>query len=120
MKQLGSQSRQHKQDLPDVVQIAISMKVMVTQNVETDLDIMNGTQGTIVDIWLRPDKPAFTEFQPLIKLKFLPVCILVKLDRTRTTQLKDLEERMIPVELACKPYRINCHIGKGNIVTRTV
>jgi len=120
MKQLGSQSRQRKQDLPDVVQIAIGMKVMVTQNVETDLDITNGARGTIVDIWLRPDEPAFTEFQPVIKLKFLPVCILVKLDRTRTTQLKDLEERVIPVEPACKPYRINCRIGEGNIVTRTV
>ena len=36
-------------------------------------------------------------------------------------QLKDLEKWVIPVEpLACKPYRINCHIGEGNIITRTV
>jgi len=103
-KQHETQSRQRKQDLPDVVQIAIGMKVMVTQNIETDLDITNGAWGTIMDIWLRPDEPSFTEFQPLIKLKFLPVCILVKLDCTRTTQLKDLEKQVIPVEPACKPY----------------
>jgi len=49
-KQHETQSRQHKQDLPDVVHITIGMKVMVTQNAETDLDITNGAWGTIVDI----------------------------------------------------------------------
>lgn len=94
---------------------------MVTQNVETDLDITNGARGTVVDIWLNPDEPAFTGKQPLIKLKYLPVCILVKLDRTRATRLKDLEESVIPVEPATKPYRITCHTaGEGTLVTRTV
>jgi hypothetical protein len=42
-------------DLPHQVEIAIGMRVMVTNNIETDLDITNGAQGEIVDIVLHPD-----------------------------------------------------------------
>jgi hypothetical protein len=34
--------RKRVNDLPDVVQIAIGMKVMVISNIETDLDVTNG------------------------------------------------------------------------------
>ena len=105
---------------PDTVCVACGMKVMVTQNVETDLDITNGARGTIVDIWLSPDEPPISTKQPLIKLKYIPLCILVKLERTRATRLKDLEESVIPVEPTCKPYRITCQTAEGSIVTRTV
>jgi hypothetical protein len=44
-------------DLPYQIEIAIGMKVMVTNNVETDLDITNGARGEIVDIVLHPDEP---------------------------------------------------------------
>ena len=64
------------------MQIVLGMKVMVTQNVVTDLDITNGARGTIVDIWFHPEEHAITELRPSIKLKHLPVCILVELDRT--------------------------------------
>jgi len=33
------------------------MKVMVTSNVEMDLDITNGAQREIIDIILHPDEP---------------------------------------------------------------
>lgn len=32
---------------------------MVTNNVETDLDITNGARGEIMDIVLHPDEPSF-------------------------------------------------------------
>jgi hypothetical protein len=38
------------------VEIAISMKVMVTSNIKTDLDVTNGAHGEIVDIILHPDE----------------------------------------------------------------
>ena len=95
------------------------MKVMVTQNVETDLDITNGARGTIVDIWLNPEEPTICPGKPSIKLKFLPVCILVKLERTRASHLKHLDESVIPVEPTCKPYCITCQNG-GSLVTRTM
>ena len=46
--------RRWKNDLPDTIQITIGMKVMVTENIKTDLDIMNRARGEIVDIFWTP------------------------------------------------------------------
>ena len=119
-RQKNLDSRQQKQDLPLTVQMAIGMKVMVTQNLITDLDITNGARATIVDIWLHPDEPAITDVQPILKLKHLPVCILVKLHHTRTSQLKGLEESVIPVEPTTQTYRITCQGTEGNDIQRSV
>ena len=35
--------------LPDEIEMAIGLKVLVTYNVETDLDITNGARGTIMN-----------------------------------------------------------------------
>ena len=51
-----SMNKKSRQELPATVELAIGMKVMVTTNVETDLDITNGARGTIVDIILHPDE----------------------------------------------------------------
>ena len=120
LRQQGADSRQRKQDLLDIVRVACGMKVMVTQSVKMDLDITNGARGTIVNIWLNPDEPPISTVQPLIQLKYMPVCILVKLDHTQATQLKELEKSVIPVEPTCKPYRITCQTAEGSIVTCTV
>jgi hypothetical protein len=92
-------------DLPDVIELAVGMKVMVTQNVETDLDITNSARGKIVDIILHLDKPPVGN-EPVIKLKYLPSYSLVKLDRTKTTKLDGLEEGVIPVEVSSKSFQI--------------
>ena len=42
IREKGLDSRQRKQELPQSMQIVLGMKVMVTQNVVTDLDITNG------------------------------------------------------------------------------
>ena len=56
------------------------MVIEWTSNMQTDLDITNGTHGTIVDIILHPDKPLINE--NIISLKYLPLYILVKLSHT--------------------------------------
>ena len=58
---------------------------MVTQNVETELDITNGAKGTIVDVvWLsRTDGRTITDLDPIltsIKFTYTPVCNPVKLE----------------------------------------
>jgi hypothetical protein len=57
------------------------MKVLVTDNVETDLDVTNGAWGEIFDIILHPDKPPPSD-KPTVYLKYVPSYILVKLNRT--------------------------------------
>jgi len=65
------------------------MKVMVTTNVEMDLDVTNNARREIVDIILHPDKPPVGD-GPVVKLKYLPAYILVKLTHTQATQLDGL------------------------------
>jgi len=78
--------RRCKKDLPEMIHLAIGMKVMVTNNLQTDLDIMNGACGIVVGILLHRDEPPL-EDGSIVTLKFLPECVLVKLDRTRAAAL---------------------------------
>ncbi|KAJ8516236.1 hypothetical protein ONZ45_g6447 [Pleurotus djamor] len=94
-----------RRDLPKRIELAKGMKVMVTTNLATDLDITNGARGVIVDIILHPDEPPVAD-DPIVKLKYLPSYILVKLFRTRATQLDGLEESIIPVEPLTQSFRI--------------
>ena len=84
----GSPNRVTK-DLPYQAEIAIGMRVMVKENVETDLDITNGTCGEIVGIVLHEDKPPIAQ-GAVVKLRYLPAYILVKLSRTKASKLAGL------------------------------
>ena len=93
---------------------------MVTENIETDLDITNSARGTIIDIMLSLGEPVVSDLHATIKLQQLPVCILVKLNRTWATQLDGLEGSTIPVEPATRSYQIKCTSPEGKAITRTV
>ncbi|KAI6011232.1 hypothetical protein BKA83DRAFT_14293 [Pisolithus microcarpus] len=93
---------------------------MVTQNVETDLDITNGARGVIQDIFLHPHEPPLTTDTGMHHLKHMPSYILVKLGWTRTLHLQGLEPSVIPVEPAVKTYSIRYVNSQGTPVTRHV
>lgn len=114
----GDGSRRKRNELPETVQLAVGMKVMVTQNVETDLDITNGARGEIIDIILHPNEPPVGN-DAVVTLAYPPSYILVKLDKTRVTQLEGLEPGIIPVEPALRTFMITVQID-GKEVTRTV
>ena len=115
----SGKKRKRKNDLPDVVELAIGMKVMVTENVETDLDVTNGAGGEIVGMVLHPDEPLYGD-ESVVTLKHLPVYILMKLNRTRATQLDGLDENVIPVEMATRSFQIKVRGNGGRYSTRTV
>ena len=52
-KMNNTEQARRQKDLPDELELAKGMKVMVTRNLKTDLDIANGARGEIVDIILR-------------------------------------------------------------------
>ncbi|KAG8751829.1 hypothetical protein FRC12_012237 [Ceratobasidium sp. 428] len=111
MKNAGSsrnprKGRREKNGLPDEVRIAIGMKVMVTLNLNTNIDVTNGARGEIVGIKLDPHEPPFSPFEPQVTLTQLPAYILVKLNRTRAQTLPNLEHGVIPVVPASKNYTI--------------
>ncbi|KAI6130701.1 hypothetical protein EDD16DRAFT_1429020, partial [Pisolithus croceorrhizus] len=78
-----SQGHRRQSDLPDMVELDIGCSVMVTQNVETDLDITNGARGTVIDIILHADEPPLTITNGIVFLHHLPAFLLVILQRTR-------------------------------------
>ncbi|KAJ3773967.1 hypothetical protein FB446DRAFT_730627 [Lentinula raphanica] len=61
---------------------------MVVQNTDTDLDLANSAQGTVVGLVLHTDEPSINEDQAAVELKYLPLYILVKLDRTCVMKLE--------------------------------
>ncbi|KAF8592410.1 hypothetical protein K439DRAFT_1400224 [Ramaria rubella] len=73
--------RQTKNGLPNKVEIALGMKVIVTTNVDTDLDVTNGSRGEIVGIVLDP-KEDQSGSSAVVTLEYPPAYILVKLPKT--------------------------------------
>ena len=115
----GTRQRRRR-ELPNRIHLARGLKVMVTTNIETDLDVTNGARGEIVDIILHPDEDVDEE-SPVVKLKYLPSYILVKLHRTRASALEGLGECIIPIEPAMVKMQIRMPTDDGNkTVTRTV
>ena len=118
----GRRKSRRTKDLPRKIEIAIGMKVMVTDNIETDLDMTNGARGEIVDIILHPDEEIshLNDDASVVYLKHLPAYILVKLSRTRATTLMGLEEGVIPIEPVLTRYRIQTQTKSGDTVQKTV
>ncbi|KAF8673089.1 helicase family, partial [Rhizoctonia solani] len=102
----GRKGRNEKGGLPDKVYLAIGLKIMVTLNVQTDLDVANGARGTIVAIALDPDEPPIEVGQQKAKLSRLPAYILVKMDRTRAGALRDLSQGTLPIVPVMQTYNI--------------
>ena len=83
------------------------MKVLVMDNIETDLDVTNGARGEIVDIILHPDEPPIDENEPVVYLQYIPAYIFVKLSRTCASRLEGLEDAVILVEAASTSMKIS-------------
>jgi hypothetical protein len=108
--------RRKRKDLPETIELAIGMKVMVTSNIATDLDITNGARGVITDIILNPEEPPLEDCS-IITLKYLPQCVLVKLNRTRAARLDGLDDGVIPIFPAKSSMQIVLE-KKAKTVTR--
>jgi len=74
--------------LSNRIELAIGMKVMVTFNVEKDLDIANGARGEIIKIVLDERETAFSPLAPIVEPTYPPAYILVKMNRTKAVQLE--------------------------------
>ena len=114
-----SLQKKNKQQLPVNVELAIGMKVMVTTNIETDLDITNGARGTIADIILHPEEEYDRHAEEIVTTR-LPLYLLVKLDWTRTVPLEGLDVSVIPVEAITQTMQIQIAEKDGKTTRCTV
>ena len=83
-------------NMDDTVELAIGMKVMMTCNVQTDIDLANGARSEIVDVMLHPDEPDHDAGAREVQLRYPPVYVLVRLQHTEV-QLRGLDEGVVPI-----------------------
>ena len=77
--------------LPDGVILEIGLKVMVTFNIETDLDVRaNETRGEVIKIVLDKNKSNYS-------LKYPPVYVLIRMKSSRVSSIEGLEQNIIPL-----------------------
>lgn len=114
-----SKGRQEHGGLPHRVHIAVGMKVMVTLNVDTDLDVANGTRGEIVDIVLDPREPTIANERE-VTLKYVPTYILVKLEHTKATGLTGLPPNVLPIQPLSRSFQIQVPVRDGSSSQHTV
>ncbi|CUA71576.1 Structural maintenance of chromosomes protein 4 [Rhizoctonia solani] len=120
----SSLGRAENNGLTNKVLLAIGLRVMVTMNVKTDLDVANGACGTISEIILDPNEPYFDPEAASVTLSRLPSHILVKMDRTRASPLPGLQENVLPIVPTSRSFRIVLPIrqkdGSVKTIPRTV
>ncbi|KAH0825768.1 hypothetical protein J3R83DRAFT_8928 [Lanmaoa asiatica] len=92
------------------------MPVLITHNLRTDLDITNGTRGTITNIILYPSEPHPSRSQQIIELQQLPLFILVKLERTRAPRFSSEKESVIPISPMKSSIRLRLTQNSKNVV----
>ncbi|KAG1816115.1 uncharacterized protein BJ212DRAFT_1504790 [Suillus subaureus] len=93
--------RNAKQDeraaLPNIIELAVGMKVMVTFNVNTDIDIANGARGEVKEIILDEHESKFCMTTPIVELDYPPAYVLIKLNCTKVKTLELLEKGVLPL-----------------------
>ena len=104
----SGKERKCSKDLVHKVQLTIGMDIMVTNNIEMDLDVTNGACSKVVKIVLHPDEPPIGD-SPMVQLQYLPSYVLVKLSQTCTLALPGLKDHVIPIE----PITTTYHIKEG-------
>lgn len=113
--------RNAKQDeraaLPNIIKLAVGMKVMVTFNVDTDIDIANGARGEVKEIILDECESKFCMTTPIVELDYPPAYVLIKLNRTKVKTLERLEKGVLPLTPLQRNFRVIVN-GNEQVVTR--
>jgi hypothetical protein len=119
----GSTAKGDPGGLPDVVQIAIGMKVMVTYNVETELDIANGARGTVERIIIdnaEDEGTASTELACVRDLARPPLCVLVRLSKADVKwEIPGLERGVVPITPIRNRFQVALPNGTKPTLWRT-
>ncbi|KAG8792528.1 hypothetical protein FRC12_005844 [Ceratobasidium sp. 428] len=108
-------------NLPEVVELAVGMEVMVTYNVETELDVANGARGVVQEIIIDRREQildALTESPREVTLTYPPECVLVKLNRTKAHTLPGLGPGVVPIIPMERGYEICSRDGTHKRVLR--
>jgi ATP-dependent exoDNAse (exonuclease V) alpha subunit len=95
--------------LPAYVYLSLGMKIMVTCNIATTINLANGSRGTIVDIILDPRESQLVTRNiehNIVHLQFPPAAVVLQLDFTRFPIVPGLQQGQAPLFPIAKKFRI--------------
>ncbi len=98
-RQREGKNREHG-GLPDELTLSVGMNVIITINVQTDLDVANGSWGKIIAITLQVQDKQAAKNNLVVKLTQVLAYVLVKMERTKVPTLAGLSENVIPLTAA--------------------
>ncbi len=81
------------------MEMAISSKVLIMMNINTDMDMCNGVRGEVIHIWADPQEEGGNEETSVQEMWYPPSCVLIKMNRNQEGQVEGLEENTIPLFL---------------------
>ena len=116
--------------LPDRIEIAIGMKVMICFNLSAGADLADGTRGTVKDIFLDPREEALQMDEVRsIKLKYPPAMILFEPDGGSKMSAAFVDQRrshsitipdgQIPITPYTVIFCVTLADGSKHLITRT-
>lgn len=114
----SAKSRDERGGLPEIVEVFVGMKVMVTFNIAVDLDIANGSRGEVIDIILDEREEQLIPETGVVELKYPPSYVLVRLNHTRAKQLDGLPENVLPLVPMSRSFTFQDPTFGKTIVTR--
>jgi ATP-dependent exoDNAse (exonuclease V) alpha subunit len=97
---------------PDIVQLAIGMQVMITNNIKTELDVANGARGTVEKIIVALDNTMQLS-NHIQTLTHPPCSVLVQLSRTKAKVLPGLDAGIIPITPIHNSFKRKLPDGKN-------
>jgi hypothetical protein len=92
--------------LPAYVYLSLGMKVMVTCNIATTVNLANGSRGTIVDIILDPRESQLVTTNNTVHLRFPPALVVLQLDFTEFPIVPGLRQGEAPLFPITKKFKI--------------
>lgn len=97
--------------LPNKVEIAVGIPVMVLTNIDMDCDLANGSRGVIVDILLDLREMTQAMVSENVRLTHPPAAILFKPFFGRKRSLPGLPPGIIPIFPCCHSFSLKGHTG---------
>lgn len=97
--------------LPNKLELAISMKAMILDNIATEIDLANGSRGVIIDIILDPNEDITSQTTDPIILRYPPSVILFAPFGNRQIQLPGLSQGVVPLFPSCKKFKLGRNPG---------
>ena len=99
--------REEKGGLPDVLEVFVGMKVMVTFNVAVELDVANGSRGEVVDIVLDPREDLTIPSSGVVEPRYPPTYVLIRLLHTKVQGLQGLPDNVLPLVPISRSFIVN-------------